>query len=170
MKWFWYSLIGFCILVCSCKSKESAYLINEVSKENVQTEWNKFKILVDSFSIYRLDIDKSNLKITETIKIIEYDAQNGKPIKETDVKREIAQDSDKVSAEEENQTVTDCNGLKSEHFRDLTQKIESEVKEESRSDLGTFWEDFGKILGIIIGLSLLIGAIYLYLKKKFRVN
>ena len=168
MKWFCSILL--CLLMCGCKSKESARLINEASKVNIQTEWNKFKVLVDSSRIYKFDIDKSKLRITETIKIIEYDAQSGKPIKETEAEREITQDSNKSSSEKENQTVTYCNQLNVDHIANVSKKVESEVKEDSRSDLGTFWGQFGKNLGIFLGISLLIGAIALYLKKKFRVN
>ena len=126
---FWLSLIIFCLFMCSCKTQKSARLINEVSKENIQTEWNKFGILVDTTKTFRVDIDKSKLKIIETIKITEYDAQSGKPIKETEAKRETTQYSDKFSTEEENQTVTNSNQLEVEHLRDSTKKIDSEVKE-----------------------------------------
>lgn len=167
---FWLSLIIFCLFMCSCNTQKSARLINEVSKENVQTEWNKFGILVDTTKTFRVDIDKSKLKIIETIKITEYDAESGKPIKETEAKRETTQDSDKVVTEEENQAVTNSNQLEVEHLRESTKKIDSEVKEESQSGLGLFWEQFGKYLGIVMGIALLIGAIYLYLKKKFTLK
>lgn len=166
MKWFWYSLIGFCVLMCSCKTQKYAHLINEVSKENIQTELSSFKALIETSSALKIEIDQSKLRITETIKITEYDKESGKPIKETHAKRGITQDSDKVSTEEESQSVTNSNGLKLEHFREATKKVNSEVKEESRSDLGMFWEQFGKGLGIIVGIALVVGLIWLYLKKK----
>ena len=164
MKWFWYSLIVFCLFLCSCKTQKSARLINEVSKENVQTEWSKFGILVDTTKTFRVDIDKSKLKIIETIKITEYDAESGKPIKETEAKRETTQDSDKVSTEEENQAVTNSNQLEVEQFRDSTKKIDSEVKEESIGGQ----EAFGKWFGIVFGC--VIGLLIIYLLAKFRVN
>ena len=170
MKWFWFSLLGFCLLMCSCRTQKSARLINEVSKENVQTEWSKFGILVDTTKTFRVDIDKSKLKIIETIKITEYDAESGKPIKETEAKRETTQDSDKVSTEEENQSVTNRNGLEVDHFADVSKKIDSEVKEESRSDSGIFWKHFGKSLGIIMGFALIFGLLGRYLLEKFRVS
>ena len=170
MKWFWYSLVGFCVLMCGCKSKESAHLINEVSKEQMYGKIAHFQALTDTTSVLKIDIDKSKLKIIETIKITEYDAQSGKPIKETEAEREITQDSDKVSTEEENQTVTNCNGLNVEHSRESTKKIESEVKEESGSNLGRVWEQFGKSLGTIMGIALVIGIFGRYLLKKMRVS
>ena len=164
MKWFWYSLIGFCVLMCSCKTQKVASDINVVSKENVQTEWNMFEILVDTTKTFKVDIDKSKLKIIETIKITEYDAESGKPIKETETEREITQDSDKVSAEEENQSVTNRNGLEVDHFADVSKKIESEIKEESIGGQ----ESFGKWFGIVIGV--VVGILLLYLLRKFRVS
>ena len=161
---FWLSLIMFCLFMCSCKTQKSARLINEVSKENVQTEWNKFGILVDTTKTFRVDIDKSKLKIIETIKITEYDAESGKPIKETEAKMETTQDSDKVVTEEENQAVTNSNQLEVEHLRESTKKIDSEVKEESIGGQ----ESFGKWFGIVIGV--VVGILLLYLLRKFRVS
>ena len=123
MKWFWYSLIGFCLLMCSCKTQKSARLINEVSKENVQTEWNKFEILVDTTKTFRVGIDKSKLKIIETITTKKYDKDTGAITEETTTEREITQDSDKVSTEEENQSVTNRNGLEVEHFADVSKMV-----------------------------------------------
>ena len=164
MKWFWYSLIGFCVLMCSCKTQKVASDINVVSKERIQTEWNMFEILVDTTKTFKVDIDKSKLKITETIKITEYDKESGKPIKETEAKRETTQDSDKVSIEEENQAVTNSNQLEVDHFADVSKMIDSEVKEESIGGQ----ESFGKWFGIVIGV--VVGILLLYLLRKFRVS
>ena len=161
---YWISLIIFCLLMCSCKTKKSASDINVVSKENIQTELSKFEILVDTTKTFRIGIDKSKLKIIETIKITEYDKESGKPIKETEAKRETTQDSDKVSAEEENQSVTNRNGLEVDHFADVSKKIDSEVKEESIGGQESFGKWFGIVIGVIVGLLLL------YLMRKLRVN
>ena len=79
--------------MCSCRTQKSARLTNEVSKDYIQTEWIRFEALKDTFSGLKIELDKSKLKIIETIKITEYDAESGKPIKETHAKREITQDS-----------------------------------------------------------------------------
>lgn len=164
MKWFWYSLIGFCVLMCSCKTQKVASDINVVSKENIQTKWVEFEALTDTSNVLKIEIDKSKLTITERIKVTEYDAESGKPIKETETEREITQDSDKVSTEEENQSVTNRNGLEVDHFADVSKKINSEVKEESIGGQ----ESFGKWFGIVIGL--VVGLLLLYLLKKMRVS
>ena len=150
--------------MCSCKTQKSARLINEVSKENVHTELSKSEVFVDTSRLHKIEIDKSKLTITERIKVTEYDAQSGKPIKETETEREITQDSDKVSTKEENQAVTDCNQLKVDHFRETTQKMDSEVKEESIGGQESFGKWFGIVIGVVVGLLLL------YLLKKMRVS
>jgi tetrahydromethanopterin S-methyltransferase subunit A len=135
-----------------------------VSKENVQTEWSKFGILVDTTKTFRVDIDKSKLKIIETITTKKYDKDTGAITEETTTEREITQDSDKVSTEEENQAVTNSKQLEVDYFADVSKKIDSEVKEESIGGQESFGKWFGIVIGVIIGLLLL------YLMRKLRVN
>ena len=163
MKWFWYSLIGFCVLMCSCKTQKSASDINVVSKENAQTEISKFQALKDTSNVLKIEIDKSKLTFIETIKTTKYDKDTGAITEETTTERKIAQDSDKVVAEEGNESVTDCSGLEVNQFRDLTQKVESEVSEESIGGQESFGKYFGIVFAVVIGLFLL------YLLRKLRI-
>lgn len=162
MKWFWYSLIGFCVLMCSCRTKKFGSEVDFTTKENIQTELSRYESLTDTFNVLNIEIDKSKLTITERIKVTEYDAQSGKPIKETETEREITQDSDKVSTEEANQAVTNSNQLEVDHFRESTKKLDSVIKEESIGGQ----EAFGKWFGIVIGV--VVGILLLYLLKKMR--
>ena len=164
MKWFWYSLIGFCVLMCSCKTQKSARLINEVSKENIQTKLSSFEALIDTSSALTILIDQSKLRITETIKITEYDKESGKPIKETHAERETAQDSDKAVAETEEKGVTEENDILLKHESDFSKTIDSEEKLESEGGQKSFGKWFGIVSACFIGLFLL------YLWKKFRVS
>jgi len=164
MKWFCYSLIGFCVLMCSCKTQKVVREIDFLNNDRTQTELSKYQVLKDTSNVLKIEIDKSKLTITERIKVTEYDAESGKPIKETETEREITQDSDKVSAEEENQSVTNRNGLEVDHFADVSKKIDSEIKEESIGGQ----ESFGKWFGIVIGV--VVGILLLYLLRKFRVS
>lgn len=163
MKWFWYSLLGFCLLMCSCKTQKVASDINVVSKENVQTELSKYQALKDTSNVLRIEIDKSKLTFIETIKTKKYDKDTGAITEETTTERKITQNSNKVVAEEENQVVTDCSGLEVEQFRDLTKKVESEVSEESVGGQESFGKYFGIVLAVVIGLFLL------YLLRKLRI-
>jgi hypothetical protein len=164
MKAFWWSLIGFCVLMCSCKTQKSAHLINEASKESIQTELSMFESLTDTLRLHKIGIDKSKLKIIETIKITEYDKESGKPIKETHAEREIAQDSYKVVAETEEREVTEENDILLKNESDFSKIVDSEVKEESIGGQSMFGKWFG------IGLALIISFLFLYLLKKLRVN
>ena len=161
---FWISLLVFCLLMCSCRTKKFGSEVDFTTKENIHTELSRFESLTDTSNVLKIEIDKSKLTITERIKVTEYDAQSGKPIKETETEREITQDSDKVSAEEENQSVTNRNGLEVDHFADVSKKIDSEIKEESIGGQ----ESFGKWVGIVIGV--VVGILLLYLLRKFRVS
>lgn len=157
-------MLLFMLFLCGCKTQKSDSLINEVSKENIQTELIKFGILVDTTKAFRIDIDKYKLKITETITAKKYDKDTGAITEETKTEREITQDSDKVVTEEENQAVTNSNQLEVEQFREVTQKIDSEVKEESIGGQ----ESSGKWFGMVFGL--VFGMILLYLLRKIRVD
>lgn len=170
MKWFWYSLLGFILLMCSCGTKKSARLVNKVSKENVQAELTRFEILKDTFNVLKIGIDKSELRIIETIKIVEYDAESGKPIKETDAKREITQDSDQAIAESEQERIELSLMDSLNHFRESTEKVESEVKEESEDASVVFWREIGRWIGIVIAFILAFKIFWPSLKKKFETR
>ena len=161
---FWISLLVFCLLMCSCRTKKFGSEVDFTTKENIHTELSRFESLTDTSNVLKIEIDKSKLTITERIKVTEYDAESGKPIKETETEREITQDSDKVSTEEENQSVTNRNGLEVDHFADVSKKIDSEVKEESIGGQEAFGKWFGIVIGVIVGLLLL------YLMRKLIVN
>ena len=150
--------------MCSCRTKKFGSEVDFTTKENIQTELSRFESLTDTSNVLKIEIDKSKLTITERIKVTEYDAESGKPIKETETEREITQDSDKVSSEEENQSVTNRNGLEVDHFADVSKKIDSEVKEESIGGQESFGKWFGIVIGVVVGLLLL------YLLKKMRVS
>ena len=81
MKWFWYSLLVFCLLMCSCRTKKFGREVDFTTKEDIHTELSRFELFTDTSSVLKIEIDKSKLKIIETIKITEYDKESGKPIK-----------------------------------------------------------------------------------------
>jgi hypothetical protein len=153
--------------MCSCGTKKSAHLINEVSKENVRTELARFQALKDTFSLLKIDIDYSKLKIIETITHVKYDKDTGIITEKTTTEREITQDSDKVSIEEENKAVTDCNQLEIDHIVDTSKKVESEVKEESEDASVAFWREIGRWIGIVVAFILAFKIFWPSLKKKF---
>lgn len=170
MKWFWYSLLGFILLMCSCGTKKSAHLIYEASKEKVRTELFRFQALKDTFSLLKIDIDYSKLKIIETITHVKYDKDTGAVTEKTTTEREITQDSDKVVAESgEKQTeLSLADSLN--HFLESTEMVESEVKEESEDASVAFWREIGRWIGIVIAFILAFKIFWPSLKKKFETR
>lgn len=164
MKWFWFSLIGFCILMCSCKTKKLDS--NVVMRSDIRSD---LAVLNESVKISTKNhaysaTEAQRIVIEEVVIATEYDKETGKPTKETKTERTTTQDFDKVVAEEETQSATDCNQLEIDQFREATKKVYSEVKEES---IGA-QESFGKWFGI--GISCVIGLFLIYLLKKLRIN
>ena len=164
MKSFWISLLLFILFMCSCKTQKLD--ANIQTREGIQSEVSviseseKF----DTTKTVHVEQIAENKVIKETIIEEVYDKDSGALTKKTKTEREIAQDTNKVVVEEENQTVTNRNQLEAEHFADTSKKIDSEVKEESIGGQ----EAFGKYLGIVIGVA--ISLFLLYLLQKLRVN
>jgi hypothetical protein len=111
--------------------------------------------MVDTFRVFRMGIDQSKLTIKETIINRKYDKDTGNLTEETTTEREIAQDSDKVVAEEGKESVTDSHGLEMEQFRESTQKMDAEIEEESIGGQESFGKYFGIVLGVVVGILLL---------------
>lgn len=150
--------------MCSCKTKKVGCEVDFTTKEKIETNYTKYQSLVDTSNVLKVEIDKSKLKIIETIKITEYDAESGKPIKETKTKRKTIQDSDKVVSKEENKGVKTHSEDSLNHIADTSKKVESETEEESIGGQ----ESFCKWLGIVIGLFIV--GLFIYLLRRFRVN
>ena len=150
--------------MCSCKTQklDSNVKVRSELKSNLSCLNESVKISTQKHAYFANDTQ--SIVIEEDITVTEYDKESGKPIKETKTKRKTTQDSDKVVAEEKDESVTECNELEAEHSRESTKKIDSEVKEESIGGQ----EAFGKYLGILIGIA--VSLFLLYLLRKFRVN
>lgn len=155
MKSFWWSLIAFCALMCSCKTQKVVSDINVVSKEDVQTEIVECQRIDKVSDVLKVDIDQSKLTIKETITIRRYDKDTGNLTEETTTEREIAQDSDKVVAEAEETEVTEENDVLLKHKSDFSKTIESKEKIESIGGQESFGKYFGISLGVVIGILLL---------------
>lgn len=164
MRWFWYSLIGFCLLMCSCRTQklDSNVKVRNDIRSDVSYLNESVKISTQNHAYFANDTQR--IVIEEDIIAIEYDKETGKPIKEAKTKRKTTQDSYKVVDEQETQAVTSSNQLDVEQFREVTKKVDSEVAEESIGGQ----EAFGKWFGIAIGC--VIGLLIVYLLDKFRVN
>lgn len=154
----------FILLMCSCKTQklDSHVKVKSEVRSELAILNEAVKISTSNHAYFANEVQ--NIVIEEDIIVTEYDKETGKPTKETKTTRKIAQDTDKVVAEEEAQSATDCNQLEIDHFIDSNQKVESEVKEES---VGA-QESFGKWFGI--GVSCVVAAFLIYLLRKLRIN
>ena len=164
MRSFWISLLAFVLLMCGCKSKEVVTGYSDRLQMGSDISVLSEKAKVDTTKTIHSEQLKENKRIVETLIIKEYDAESGKPIKETKATRETTQDSDKVVAEEEYKGQSEVKNDSLNHIVDLHEMVESEIKEEFIGGQ----EAFGKWIGIVIGC--IIGLLIVYLLKKFRVN
>lgn len=164
MRSFWISLLVFVLLLCGCKSKEVASSCSKGLRAESDVSILSGKAKVDTTKTIHSEQLKENKRIVETLIIKEYDAESGKPIKETKATRETIQDSDKVVTTEEEKGQSEVKNDSLRHIADVSKKVESETKEESKGGQ----EATGKWIGIVIGC--VIGLLIVYLLRKFRVN
>lgn len=160
MKSFFVSLFVFVLLMCSCRSKEvvTGYC-NRLQVDSETAYLNEIAKIDTTKTAYSEQLSE-NIRIVETIIITEYDAESGKPIKETKTKREIKQDSDKVIEAVEDVGIKETVKDSLNHVVDLHEMVNSEIKEESKGGQ----DAFGK--WIAIGIVCLIGGIIVYLKVR----
>lgn len=168
MKWFWYSLIVFCLLMCSCKSKKVATDINVVSKNHSELSHYHETATIDTTRLLYIEDLKQIITIEEDVIVTEYDKESGKPIKKTETKRKATQDSNKAVAKEEVKGESVVKNDSTHHVADVSKKIDSKTEEESIGGQ----ESFGKWLGIIIGTAIVVGciALFIYLRRKSKIS
>jgi hypothetical protein len=123
---------------------------------------------IDTTRLLHIEDLKQIITIEEDVIVTEYDKESGKPIKETKTKRKVVKDIDKTTTEEETKGVSEIDNDSTHHIADASKMVDSEVEEESEGGQ----KSFGKWLGIIIGLGIVLGAIVLilYIRKKLRVS
>ena len=164
MKSFWISLIVFCLLLCSCKTQKIDSNVKERSEIQSELSYLNESVKIDTTKTVHSEQLNQRIIIEEETTIIEYDKESGKPIKKTNAKRKTTQDSEKVVAEETKGGMSEGNKEKQDQSSSESKKVDSEVKEESIGGQ----ESFGKWLGIILGLGIIFGIVYLC--RKLRIN
>ena len=163
-----YPIIAICcaICLCSCKSKKVVTDYHEKTIVNSElSAYHNVATIDTTRLLYNEDV-KQIITIEEDVIITEYDKESGKPIKKTETKRKVVQDTDKVVTEEEQKGVKSHSEDSLNHIADVSKKVDTSVEEESEGGQ----ESFGKWLGIVIGLGIVFGAIILivYLRKKSK--
>lgn len=165
MKWFWFYL--FMLVMCGCGSSKVSSNLATSERNLTRFESNLNSYLLDTTRILRVIFDNSKFKFIETINIKEYDAESGKPVKETKAKREVVQDTDKVLAEEKERIIESSLQDSLNHIRESTKMVETEVKEETEDDSVAFWREIGRYIGIVIAFVLAFKIFWRPLREKF---
>lgn len=164
-----YPIIAICcaIALCSCKTKklDSHVKVKSEVRSDLAILNESVKISTKNHAYFAKEVQ--SVVIEEDITVTEYD-KDSKKTKETNAKRKIIQDSDKATAKEETKGIAEVMNDSTHHISDASKMIDSLVEEE----LTGGQEAFGKWLGIIIGLGIVLGAIVLimYIRKKLRVS
>ena len=164
-----YPIIAICcaICLCSCKSKKVATDYHEKTIVNSEVSAYHNIATIDTTRLLHIEDLKQIITIEEDVIVTEYD-EKGNISKETKAKRKVVQDTNKVVTEEERKGVKSHSEDSLNHIADVSKKIDTSVEEESTGSQ----ESFGKWLGIVIGLGIVLGAVVLilYLSKKLRVS
>lgn len=163
-----YPIIAICCTIaclCSCKSKKVVTDYHEKTIVNSELSAYHNVATIDTTRTACMDILSQVLTIEETIKVTEYDAESGKPIKETETKRKTVQDTEKVLTKKESkgESVTVNDSLK--HDVNIINDEDNETETVTENNL---LESFGKWFGIIIGLAIVGYVLYLCIKKKIE--
>lgn len=167
MKWLWYSLIGFALFMCSCKSKKVATDINVVSKNHSELSHYHETATIDTTRLLHIEDLKQIITIEEDVIVTEYDKESGKPIKETKTKRKVVQDTNKAIAEEERKGVKSHSEDSLNHIADVSNMVDTETETVTKCN---WLESFGKWLGIVLGIAIVGYVIYLCIRKKLRLK
>lgn len=165
-----YPIIAICcaIALSSCKSKKVVTDYHEKTIVNSELSVYHNVATIDTTRLLHIEDLKQVITIEEDVIVTEYDKESGKPIKETKTKRKVIQDTNKDTTEEEIKGIAEFVNDSTHHIADVSKTIDSKTEEESIGGQ----ESFGKWLGIIIGLGIVLGAIVLivYIRKKLRVS
>ena len=144
--------------------KNSFRIIQKRSQKTIDMTWvEKIEAVLPNLDTI-IRNPRRFIVIEEDITITEYDKESGKPIKETHAKRKATQDTDQVATEEEVKGVSEVRTDSLNQFRETTQMMDADIKEESVGGQ----ESFGKWFGI--GLSCVVAIFLIYLLRKLRIN
>ena len=163
-----YPIIAICCAtcLCGCKSKKVATDYHEKTIVNSEVSAYHNVATIDTTRLLHIEDLKQIITIEEDVIVTEYDKETGKAIKETETKRKIIQDTNKVASKEEQKGKSVVKNDSTHHVADASKMIDSEVKEESTGGQ----EAFGKWLGIVLGIAIVGYVIYLCIRKKLRLK
>lgn len=149
-------VILFCLLLCSCKTKEIAREIdsNERIKSEITTLNEQTK--VDTTKTKKVEQTEEFTRIIETETITEYDTEKQTPSKVTKKKKIIEQGNKSQTDESENRGIADESKDSTNHAIDAGKKVETKEEVKEESVVKGMFDNLGKWLGIGIVVMLLL--------------
>lgn len=155
------------LLLCSCKSKKVATDYHEKTIVNSElSAYHNVATIDTTRLLYNEDV-KQIITIEEDVIVTEYDKESGKPIKKTETKRKVIQDTNKVASKEEQKGKSVVKNDSTHHVADVSKMVDTETETVTKCN---WLESFGKWLGIILGIAIVGYVIYLCIRKKLRVS
>ena len=152
--------------MCSCKSKKVVTDYHEKTIVNSEVSAYHNVATIDTTRLLYNEDVKQIMTREETITTRKYDKDTGVITEETKTKRKVVKATGKATSEEEIKGVSEIVNDSTHHTADISKKIESSVEEEATGGQ----EEFGKWLGIVLGIAIVVYVIYLCIRKKFRVS
>lgn len=151
------------LMLCGCKSTNMATDYHEKTSVNSEvSDYHHVATIDTTRLLYNEDV-KQIITIEEDVIVTEYD-EKGNISKETKTKRKITQDTEKATTEEERKGVKFHSEDSLNHIADVSKMLDTEAETVTKCN---WLESFGKWLGIVIGMAIVI--FILYLLKKLRV-
>lgn len=156
------------MLMCSCSAKKVAKTTQMTEVSGSKLTNISWEAKTDTFFSHLVNKSTEYKFIKETIMYRKYDVETGNIAEETVETREFAQDTQTDIEAGSNGKVTETSIDLLENVENV--KIQAESVENCTKNEGiiSFWEKFGKWIGISIGC--VIGLLVVYLLVKYRVN
>lgn len=166
MKGFWYSLLGFIILmVFGCKSKESTLKATEYERftSDLRTNYER----VDDVTITKkkaVEMEGMRLMMVTT-RMTEYDTDKNVPLRTTEVEELYVENNKGESFENELKDINTVVNDSTQHSAGVSKMKERETETVIESN---GLKSFGKWMGIVIGIGIIVGFIIMMIRKRVR--
>lgn len=166
MKGFWYSLLGFIILmVFGCKSKES--ILKDTEYERFTSDLRTNYERVDDVTVTKkkaVEMEGMRLMMVTT-RMTEYDTDKNVPLRTTEVEELYVENNKGESVENELKEINTVVNDSTQHSADVSKMIERETETVIESN---GLKSFGKWMGIVIGIGIIVGFIIMMIRKRVR--
>lgn len=149
-------VILFCLLLCSCKTKEIAREID--SDERIKSEITTLneQANVDTTKTKKVEQTEEFTRIIERETITEYDTEKKTLSKVTEKEKIFEQGNKTKTDESENRGITEESKDSTNHDIDAGKKVETKEEVKEESVMSGMFDNIGKWLGIGIVVMLLL--------------